>query len=70
VTASLGQLSPYVSMWGLLAAFIGVSVWLYRGSIDRARTAKVMARNDEDTVRLPSPPGIATDNALRRGAAQ
>lgn len=69
VTASLGQLSPYLSMWGLLALFIGVSVWLYRGSIDRARSAKVMARGDEDPVRLPAPGPLAGD-ALRRGAAQ
>lgn len=70
VAASLGQLSPYASMWGLLALFIGVSAWLYRGSIDRARTTKVMARGDEDTVRLPAPPGLAPESALRRGAAQ
>lgn len=70
VTASLGQLSPYVSMWGLLALFIGVSVWLYRGSIDRARTAKVIARGEEDPVRLPSAGPLAPDSAIRRGAAQ
>lgn len=70
VTASLGQLSPYVSMWGLLVLFVGASVWLYRGSIDRARTAKVMARSDEDTVRLPAAPGLAADGSLRQGAAQ
>ncbi len=70
VTASLGQLSPYISMWGLLAIFIGVSVFLYRGSIDRARTAKVMARGDEDPVRLPAAPPLGPDAALRRGAAQ
>lgn len=69
VTASLGQLSPYISMWGLLALFIGVSVWLYRGSIDRARSAKVMARGEDDTVRLPAPGSLAGE-ALRRGAAQ
>ncbi len=69
VTASLGQLSPYISMWGLLVVFIGVSVWLYRGSIDRARSAKVMARGDEDPVRLPAP-GPLAGAALRRGAAQ
>ncbi len=69
VTASLGQVSPYVSMWGLLAVFIGLSVWLYRGSIDRARTAKVMARRDDDTVRLPAP-ARAGESALHRGAAQ
>ncbi|MDZ7629443.1 MAG: LptF/LptG family permease [Parvularculaceae bacterium] len=70
VTASLGQLSPFISMWGLLVLFIGISIWLYRGSIDRARTAKVMARGDEDTVRLPAAPGPAGDSALRRGMAQ
>ena len=69
VTASLGQLSPYISMWGLLALFIGVSVWLYRGSIDRARSAKVMARGEDDTVRLPAPGSLAGE-AIRRGAAQ
>ncbi len=69
VTASLGQLSPYVSMWGLFFLFIALSVWLYRGSIDAARTAKVMARGEEEPVRLPSPPGAAAA-ALRQGAAQ
>jgi lipopolysaccharide export system permease protein len=69
VTASLGQLSPYISMWGLFALFIGVSVWLYRGSIDRARSAKVMARGEEEPVRLPAPGSLAGDT-LRRGAAQ
>jgi lipopolysaccharide export system permease protein len=74
VTASLGQLSPYISMWGLFALFIGVSVWLYRGSIDRARSAKVMARSEEEPVRLPAPgtlaPGSLAGDTLRRGAAQ
>ncbi|MFN3958531.1 MAG: LptF/LptG family permease [Parvularculaceae bacterium] len=69
VTVSLGQLSPYFSMWGLFALFVGVSVWLYRGSIDAARTAKVMARGDDEPVRLPSPPGVRPAAALRRGAA-
>jgi len=68
VTVSLGQMSPYVSMWGLLIVFIAVSIWLYRGSIDRARTAKVMARGDEGPVRLPAP--LTPDSAMRQGAAQ
>lgn len=52
VVASEGQLSPYVSMWGVIAAFAVVSVILYQGSIDKARTAKVMARRKQETVRL------------------
>lgn len=55
VVASDGSLSPYISMWGILAAFTAISVFLYNGSIDRARTAKVMARRDEDTVRITAP---------------
>jgi len=70
VTSSLGQISPYVSMWGLFVLFLALSVWLYRGSIDAARTAKVMARGEEEPVRLPSPPGAAAAAALRQGAAQ
>jgi lipopolysaccharide export system permease protein len=69
VTSAQGVLSPYLAMWGLLFVFIAVSVWLYRGSVDRARTAKVMARRDDDMVRLPG--AIDDDDAaLRRGAAQ
>lgn len=61
VVASEGQLSPYISMWGVIAAFAVVSVILYQGSIDKARTAKVMARRKQETVRLaaaskPAPP--------------
>ncbi len=52
VVASEGQLSPYISMWGVIAAFAVVSVVLYQGSIDKARTAKVMARRKQETVRL------------------
>ncbi|MEM9618572.1 MAG: LptF/LptG family permease [Pseudomonadota bacterium] len=52
VVASEGQLSPYISMWGVIAAFAVVSVILYQGSIDKARTAKVMARRKQETVRL------------------
>ncbi len=69
VNAALGNLSPYISMWGLFALFIAVSVFLYRGSIDRARAVRVMARRDEGPIRLPG----AVDNSgdgLSRGAAQ
>lgn len=69
VNASLGNLSPYISMWGMFAVFIGVSIWLYRGSIDQARLAKVQASREEDTVRLPGAVD-ADDGAMRQGAAQ
>jgi lipopolysaccharide export system permease protein len=52
VVAGNGQLSPYISMWGVFAAFAVISVLLYRGSIDRARTARVMTRRETETVRL------------------
>jgi lipopolysaccharide export system permease protein len=52
VVAGNGQLSPYISMWGVFAAFAIISVLLYRGSIDRARTARVMTRRETETVRL------------------
>lgn len=69
VNASLGNLSPYVSMWGMLAVFVGVSAWLYRGSIDQARLAKVQASREDDTVRLQGAVE-GEDAAVRRGAAQ
>ncbi len=52
VVASEGQLSPYISMWGVLAIFTVVSLVLYQGSIDKARMTKVMSRRQADTVRL------------------
>ncbi|MEL6362853.1 MAG: LptF/LptG family permease, partial [Pseudomonadota bacterium] len=58
VIAAEGKLSPYLSMWGLLALFVAVSGFLYVGSVDKARTAKVMARRDQTPVR------ISTDGAL------
>lgn len=69
VNAALGYLSPYFSMWGLMALFIGLSAFLYRGSIDQARNAKVQESREDDTVRVPS---VLDDEneALRRGAAQ
>ena len=50
-----GEMSPYIAMWGLLAGFTAISVFLYNGSIDRARTAKVMARRKDETVRITAP---------------
>jgi lipopolysaccharide export system permease protein len=49
-----GVLSPYVAMWGLFAVFLVVSVWLYGGSIDRARAARVMARREAPPLRVLS----------------
>lgn len=57
VVAREGALSPYVSMWGLFAAFTLVSVLLYRQSIDQARTARVMSRREEPAVRVLSAGG-------------
>jgi len=65
VVASEGQLSPYISMWGVIGVFAAVSVILYQGSIDKARTAKVMARRKQGTVRL-----AAADTAPQSGGAQ
>ena len=61
VAAASGSLSPYVSMWGLFFAFLAVSIFLYLGSIDRARTTKVMARRSEGTIRISTDGSIAAD---------
>ncbi|MEL7490592.1 MAG: LptF/LptG family permease [Pseudomonadota bacterium] len=52
VVAGDGVLSPYISMWGLLIIFAGVSVYLYRSSIDQARVAKVESRRKTPPVRV------------------
>ncbi len=69
VNAALGQMSPYLSMWGLLAAFILLSVAIYRESVDRAQTAKAAASREDDTVRLPMA-AHEDGAALRQGAAR
>jgi lipopolysaccharide export system permease protein len=69
VVAANGVLSPYLSMWGLLAAFMCLSVLLYVGSIEKARTAKAASRSDDDTIRLPSRVAATTRNGARRRAA-
>lgn len=61
VAAAQGQLSPYVSMWGLLAIFLIVSGFLYAGSIDKARLANWMARRDDKPIR------VSTDGSLSAG---
>ncbi len=65
VVASKGQLSPYVSMWGLLFLFTCVSVVLYLGSIDRARLARVMGRRDDETIRVVTESSLEPDEATR-----
>lgn len=65
-----GALSPYISLWGLLIVFTGVSIWLYRGAIDRARTAKVVSRGKSETVRVSSSAPGGTVDGLRQGAAE
>lgn len=52
VVAKQGLLSPYVSMWGVFAAFLAISVFLYFGSIDRSRLARVAQSSEVGTVRV------------------
>ena len=59
VVAADGIISPYISMWGLFALFLSVSSFLYLGSIDKARTAKVMARRNTETIRISSDGSIS-----------
>lgn len=61
-----GLLSPYVAMWGIFAVFAFVSFSLYGGSIDRARTARVMARREAPAVRVLSTGAVdsAVDDAF------
>jgi lipopolysaccharide export system permease protein len=63
VVASKGELSPWISMGGLFALFGIASLWLYRGSVDKARTARVMSRREDETVRVAS--GAATGGSAR-----
>jgi lipopolysaccharide export system permease protein len=70
VTAAQGQVSPYISMWGLFAVFIGVSVWLYRSSIDQIRATKAEESREEETVRVPGATPESDGAPLRQGAAQ
>ena len=61
VVAGDGELSPYISMWGLLVLFFAVSVFLYVGSVDKARTAKVMARRGAEPIRISADGALAKD---------
>ena len=53
VSAALGQLSPYASMWGLFAVFVTLSAFIYRRSVDQARNARAAESREEETVRVP-----------------
>lgn len=55
VVASNGEMSPLISMWGVFFLFVLLSAFLYNGSIDQARSAKVMSRRSEETVRIAAP---------------
>lgn len=61
VVAADGRLSPYVSMWSIFVIFALVSAFLYRGSIDQARSAKVMARRASETPRIAAPAADAAE---------
>ncbi|MCK5749839.1 MAG: LptF/LptG family permease, partial [Oricola sp.] len=61
VAASKGELSPYVSMWGVFFLFVLISGFLYSGSIDQARSTKVMSRRSEHTVRIAAPTADAAE---------
>lgn len=52
VAASEGELSPYVSMWGLFTVFTVLSISLYIGAVDQARAARVTTRIQKQTPRL------------------
>lgn len=70
VNASLGQLSPYLSMWGLFALFFGLSVLLYRNSIEQTRRTKTEESREEETVRVPGATAEGGESFVRQGAAQ
>ena len=53
--AAKGDISPYISMWGIFGIFTAISLSMYSGSIDQARAAKVMQRQKEDPIRIAAP---------------
>ena len=65
VTAANGELSPLISMWSIFILFAVGSAVLYSGSIDQARSAKVMSRRNNDTVRIAAPAADAADQWSR-----
>ncbi len=65
VVARNGEVSPYISMWGIFAVFTMVSLSLYAGSIDQARAARVAARGQKQTPRLAGAEAPASETAPR-----
>ncbi|WP_375204838.1 LptF/LptG family permease [Hyphococcus sp.] len=61
VVAAKGELSPLISMWGIFLIFSLLSAFLYSGSIDQARTTRVMARRSSETVRIAAPTADAAE---------
>lgn len=59
VAAGSGSISPYVSMWGVLGVFAVISLYLYRGAVDQARTATVMSRRANIPLRILAGSGRA-----------
>ena len=68
VVARNGEISPYISMWGIFAVFLMVSLSLYAGSIDQARAARVAARGQKQTVRLAGAESTLSRKAQQRAA--
>ncbi|MEQ1931398.1 MAG: LptF/LptG family permease [Parvularculaceae bacterium] len=69
VTASEGLLSPYVSMWGLFAAFVLLAILLYRGSVDKARTARIGNGDVDDSPVRVLADGVVDDGTLGTAGA-
>ncbi|MEM9170836.1 MAG: LptF/LptG family permease [Pseudomonadota bacterium] len=67
VVAGAGSLTPYISMWGVLAIFAAVSTYLYIVSIDQARTARVLTRTQSPPVRVVANPGPGDEAAASKG---
>ena len=64
VVVRQGELTPYIAMWGVFGVFALISITLYRGSIDRARTARVMLRRDETPVRVLASGSVDADEFI------
>ncbi len=61
VIAAKGQLSPFISMWGIFFIFALLSAFLYSGAIDQARKTKVMSRRTSEPVRIAAPTADAAE---------
>ena len=70
VVARNGELSPYISMWGIFAIFLMVSLSLYAGSIDQARAARVAARGQKQTLRVAGAESASSSQKAQPSAAE